>query len=329
MSRTIKFAKAGGPEVLELIEAEVPAPGPSEVRIKVKAIGINRAEAMWRHDEYVEPVTFPAGLGYEAAGIVDAFGTDVFGVAAGDAVNVIPAFSMNQYSTYGEVILVPDYAVVPHPKSLSFAEAASIWMMFVTAYGALVEDAKVTQGDFVIIPAASSSVGLAAIQIANYVGATTIALTRTSAKQQQLLEAGARHVIATEEVDLVPEVRRITGGKGARVAFDPVGGSNFASLISALSYQGIAFIYGALSEDPTSLPVLEMIAKVITVKAHNIWLTSGDAARRKAAVEFVLKGLAEGALKPIIDRVLPFDEMVEVHRYLETNGQFGKVVVTL
>jgi NADPH:quinone reductase-like Zn-dependent oxidoreductase len=328
MSRTIKFAKAGGPEILEFIEMEVPAPGPSEVRIKVKAIGINRAESMWRHDEYVEPVKFPAGLGYEAAGIVDAVGTDVIGVAVGDAVNVIPAFSMNQYTTYGEVILVPDYAVVPHPKSLSFAEAASIWMMFVTAYGALVEDAKVTQGDFVIIPAASSSVGLAAIQIANYVGATTIALTRTSTKKKQLHEAGARHVIATEEVDLVQEVRRITDGKGARVAFDPVGGPNFAALISSLSFQGIAFIYGALSEVPTSLPVLEMIAKVITVKAHNIWLTSGDAGRRKAAVEFVLKGLDDGALTPIIDRVFPFDEMVEVHRYLEANGQFGKVVVT-
>ena len=147
MSRTIKFAKAGGPEVLEFLETEVPAPGPTEVRIKVKAIGINRAESMWRTDVYIEPVAkFPAGLGYEAAGLVDSVGRDVSGVAVGDEVNVIPSFSMNQYHTYGEVILVPDYAVVKHPKSLSFAEAASVWMMFVTAYGALIEDAKVKQG---------------------------------------------------------------------------------------------------------------------------------------------------------------------------------------
>src|SRR5471030_548218 len=103
-------------------------------------------------------------------------------------------------------------------------------MMFVTAYGALIEDAKVTHGDFVIIPAASSSVGLAAIQITNYAGATSIALTRTSEKKKQLLEAGAAHVIATDEVDLVQEVMRITDGKGARVAFDPVGGPNFPKL---------------------------------------------------------------------------------------------------
>jgi NADPH:quinone reductase-like Zn-dependent oxidoreductase len=329
MSRTIKFAKAGGPEVLEFIEARVPAPGPREVRINVKAIGINRAESLWRNDAYIEPVKFPAGLGYEAAGIVDAVGKDVTGFAAGDEVSLVPSFSMNQYFTYGEVILAPDYAVVKHPKSLSFTEAASIWMMFVTAYGALIEDANVTNGDFVIVPAASSSVGLAAIQIANYAGATSIALTRTSQKRKRLLETGAEHVIATEEVDLVQEVMRITGGKGARVAFDPVGGPNFPKLISALAFQGIVYIYGALGEGITPLPLLEMIAKMPTVKAHNISLTSGNEARRKAAVEFVLKGLESGALKPVIDRTFKFDDMREVHRYLENNAQFGKIVVTV
>jgi NADPH:quinone reductase-like Zn-dependent oxidoreductase len=329
MSRTIKFAKAGGPEVLEFIETNVPAPGPAEVRINVKAIGINRAESMWRTDVYIEPVKFPAGLGYEAAGIVDAVGKDVTGFAPGDKVSVIPSFSMNQYFTYGEVIIAPEHAVVKHSESLTFPDAASVWMMFVTAYGALIEDAKVTKGDFVIVPAASSSVGLAAIQIANYAGATSIALTRTSEKKQQLLDAGAAHVIVTGETDLVDEVMRITGGQGARVAFDPVGGPTFAKLISAMSFQGIAYIYGALSEGVTPLPVLEMIAKMITVKAHNIWLTSGDATRRKAAVEFVLKGLESGALKPVIDRTFTFDEMVDAHRYLETNGQFGKIVVTV
>src|SRR6476620_10148966 len=308
MSRTIKFAKAGGPEVLEFVEVQVPTPGPNEVRIKVKAIGINRAEALWRVDHYIEPVKkFPECLRYEAAGIIDAVGKDVRGFAAGDEVNVIPSFSLNDYATYGEVILVPVHAVVRQPKALSFTEAASIWMMFVTAYGALIEDAKVTRGDFVLVPAASSSVVLAAIQIANYAGATTIALTRTSTKKQQLLDAGAVHVIATEEVDLVGEVMRITHGQGARVAFDPVGGPGFPKLISALSSGGIIYIYGLLATGVTPLPVLEMIAKVPTIKAHNIWLTSGNETRRKAAIEFVTKGLETGALKPVIDRTFPFE----------------------
>jgi NADPH:quinone reductase-like Zn-dependent oxidoreductase len=329
MSRTIKFAKAGSPEVLEFVDIEVPAPGPREVRIKVKAIGINRADSMWRNDKYVERVKFPAGLGYDAAGIVDAVGKEVTDFAVGDAVNTIPAFSLNQYSAYGEVILAPVHAVVKQPESLSFVEAASVWMMFLTAYGALVLDAKVEPGDFVIIPAASSSVGLAAIQIANYAGATPIALTRTLYKKLQLIEAGAKHVIATQEQDMVAEVMRITNGKGARIAFDPVGGSDFPKLLSALTNEGIAYIYGALSEDDTPIPVLEMIRKMTTVKGYSIRLATGDEARRKDAVEYVAKGLANGALKPIIDRTFKFDDMVEVHRYLEQNGQFGKIVVTL
>ena len=329
MSRTIRFAKAGGPEVLEFIEAQVPVPGPHEVRIKVKAIGINRAESMWRNDKYVESPIFPAGLGYEAAGIVAAVGKDVADFAVGDVVSTIPAFSLNQYSTYGEVILAPAHAVVKHPESLSFVEAASVWMMFITAYGALVFDAQVKAGDFVIIPAASSSVGLAAIQIVNYAGATPIALTRTLEKKQRLHEAGARHVIVTQEQDMLAEVMRITGGNGARVVFDPVGGSGFPKLIAALTFQGIAYIYGALSEDDPLIPVLEMIRKMPVVKGYSIRLVIGDAERRWVAVEYVAKGLASGALKPVIDRTFRFDEMMEAHRYLENSGQFGKIVVTL
>jgi NADPH:quinone reductase-like Zn-dependent oxidoreductase len=245
---------------------EAPDPGPHEVRIKVQAIGINRAESMWRNDKYVESPIFLAGLGYEAAGIVDAVGKDIAGFAVGDAVSTIPAYSLNKYSTYGEVILAPDHAVVKHPETLSFVEAASVWMMFLTAYGALVFDAQVKAGDFVIITAASSSVGLAAIQIANYAGATPIALTRTSEKKRRLHEAGAEHVVATQEQDMVAEVMRITDGNGARVVFDPVGGPDFAKLIAALAFHGVAYIYGALSEDGTSLPVLEMIRKMPVVK---------------------------------------------------------------
>jgi NADPH:quinone reductase-like Zn-dependent oxidoreductase len=329
MSRTIKFAQAGGPEVLEFIEMQVPAPGPHEVRIKVKAIGINRAESMWRNDKYTEPVKFPAGLGYEAAGIVDAVGKDVTDIAVGAAVSTIPAFSLNKYFTYGEVILVPDYAVAKHPQSLSFVEAASVWMMFITAYGALVQDAKVTKGDFVLIPAASSSVGLAAIQIANYAGATPIALTRTSDKKKRLHEAGAAHVIATQEQDMVAEVMRVTNRNGARVAFDPVGGPDFPKLISALADQGVVYLYGALSEGDTTIPVLEMIRKMPAVKGYSIRLVTGDQTRRKVAVEYVTKGLASGALKPVIDRIFAFDEMADAHRYLEQNGQFGKIVVAV
>jgi NADPH:quinone reductase-like Zn-dependent oxidoreductase len=329
MSRIVEFTSYGAPEVLKFKDVPDPQPAAGEVRINVKAIGLNRAESMWRHGEYIEPVNLPARLGYEAAGTVDALGEGVEGLTIGEPVDVVPNFSMNEYATYGDLIVVPASSVVKQPASLSFVEAASIWMMFVTAYSALIEDAKVTKGDFVIVSAASSSVGLAAIQIANYAGTTSIALTRSSAKKKRLLEAGAAHVIATEEVDMVPEVMRITGGKGARVAFDSIGGPNFPKLISALASQGRVYIYGALGEGVTPLPLLEMIAKMPTIKAHNIWLTSGDPEKLKTAVAFIRRGFDEGKLKPIIDRTFRFDDIVEAHRYLEANGQFGKIVATL
>src|ERR1700692_4245409 len=115
----------------------------------------------------------------------------------------------------------------------------------------------------------------------------------------------------------------------ARVAFDTVGGPDFPKLIAALTNQGVAYIYGALSEGDTPIPVLEMIRKMPAVKGYSIRLVTGDAERRKFAVEYVTNALASGALKPIIDRTFKFDEMVEVHRYLENGGQFGKIVVTL
>ena len=329
MSRVVEFAVAGEPEVLRFKNVDVPDAGPGQVRIRVKAIGLYRAESMWRHDQYIEPVKLPARLGYEAVGTVDSVGRDVTTIAIDDEVNVIPSFSMNQYGMYGEVVLAPIHAVVKHPKGLSPVEAASIWMMFVTAYGALIEDAKITSQDTVVIPGASSSVGLAAIQITNSVGAKSIALTRTSAKREQLSIAGAKYVIATEEEDLVKEIDKITGGQGARVVFDPVGGPTLSKLIKAMSFQGILYIYGALSDQATAISPLDLIAKMLTIKGHNIWLTSGNPVRQKAAVDFVINGLEKGTLKPVIDRVFPFDRIVEAHRYLEASGQFGKIVVTI
>jgi NADPH:quinone reductase-like Zn-dependent oxidoreductase len=329
MSRVVEFAEAGGPEVLRFKNVDVPKAGPGQVRIRVKAIGLNRAESMWRHDQYIEPVKFPARLGYEAVGTVDSVGRDVTTIAVDDEVNVIPSFSMNQYGMYGEVVLAPIHAVVRQPKGLSSVEAASIWMMFITAYGALIGDAKITSEDAVVIPGASSSVGLAAIQITNSVGAKSIALTRTSAKRKHLTDAGAKYVIATEEEDLVKAINEITGGQGARVVFDPVGGPTVAKLIKTLSFQGLLYLYGALSDQVTTVSPLELIAKILTIKGYNIWTTSGDAQRQKAAVDFVLAGLEKGTLKPVIDRVFPFDQIVEAHRYLEASGQFGKIVVTI
>src|SRR5215468_11448082 len=264
MARIVRFHKTGGPEVLQIEDVEVPPPGKGEVQISIKALGLNRAESMFRSGQYLEAPRFPARLGYEASGTVAAVGPGVQGFKVGDAVSVIPSFSLNEYGLYGDLANAPAHAVTHHPTSLSWAEAAAVWMQYLTAYGALIDIGKLTRGDTVLIPAASSSVGLAAIQIANRVGAVSVALTRGSSKRQALLDAGAAHVIATGEQDLVKEVLGITGGKGARVVFDPVGGPTVKKLVEATSRLGIVFLYGSLSTEPTPLPLFDLLAKWAT-----------------------------------------------------------------
>ncbi len=329
MSRVVEFSKTGPADVLKIVDAKIPEPKKSEVRIRVKALGLNRAESMFRSGHYIENPHLPARLGYEAAGVIESVGPGITGLKIGDVVSVIPSFSLNEYGMYGELVIAPAAAVVKHPQTLTFEEAASIWMMFMTAYDALIGTAKITAQDVVLIPAASSSVGLAAIQITNMIGAKSVALTRTNEKKEALLKAGAAHVIVTEEQDLVAEVMKITKGKGATVVYDPVGGPTFPKLIAATTPEARVIVYGALSNEVTPLPLLDMIAKRPIITGAIVATTSGDPKRQKTAVEFITRGLKSGALKPMIDKTFPFEKIVDAHLYLEGNQQFGKIVVTV
>lgn len=329
MARVVRIHENGGPEVLRFDDIEVVPPGPGEITLQVKALGLNRAESMFRSGQYVEAPVFPARLGYEAAGVVSAIGAGVTGFAIGDAVSVVPPLSITRWGMYGEVATVPAEVVVKHPASLGWTEAAALWMQYVTVWGALIDIAKLKRGDAVIITAASSSVGLAAIQVARMVGATAIASTRTRDKAEALHEAGADHVIVTNEEDLVARVADITQGKGARVAFDPIAGPVLQQLAEALAEDGILIEYGALSAGATAFPLFPVLGKQLTVQGYQYKLVVRDPAKLAAAKQFILDGLASGALKPVIDRVFPLEQIVEAHRYLESNQQFGKIVVTV
>ncbi|MCA3885798.1 MAG: zinc-dependent alcohol dehydrogenase family protein, partial [Burkholderia sp.] len=272
---------------------------------------------------------FPASLGYEASGVVAAVGRNVTAFAEGDAVSVVPAFSFADYGMYGEVVNVPAHAVVRHPDSLSFEEAAATWMMFVTAYGALIELGGLKRGEAVLIGAASSSVGQAAIQVANAIGAVPIALTRGESKRQALLDAGAQHVIAGSPANLPQHVAEITGGTGARLVFDPVGGPDAANLLRALATNGTFFQYGALDTRDIPVPVMDLLARHLTLRGYELFEITGDAQRLERAKRFIVDGLAAGALKPLIDRTFAFDDIADAHRYMEAGAQVGKIVVTV
>lgn len=329
MARTIRFHRHGGPEVLTIEDIDVAPPGPGEIRIRTRALGLNRAEALFRFGSYIEQARFPSGIGLEAAGLIESVGAGVEGLLPGDAVSLVPPHSMVSSPVHGELVNVPAELVVKHPPALGWEAAAASWMQYLTAYGALIDIARLKQGEHVVITAASSSVGLAAIQIANRVGAIPIAVTRTSHKAQALREAGATHVIASAEEDLEARLKEIAGEDGVRVVFDAVGGPAFLPLTAAMSRGGILFEYGGLSPEATPFPLFNVLSKSLTLRGYLVHEINGDPARLAAAKAFILDGLGDGLLKPIIARTFPFEEIVEAHRYLESNEQFGKVVVTL
>ena len=328
MSRVVRFHEHGGPEQLRIEDIDVGSPGEGEVRLRVEAVGLNRAEAMFRAGTYMKALKLPSLIGYEGVGVIEAIGPAVQGFALGDRVCVMPNYRIGEYGLWADQAIVPSRSLIAPPPGLTVVEAASIWMQYFTAL-AIYEAAHATVGDTVLIRAASSSVGLAAIQLANWAGAVSVALTRTSAKTEALKKLGARHVIATAESDLVQEVQRITGGKGARIVFDPVGGPEVEVLAQAAAEEGIIIIYGGLSGKPTPYPHWSAALKGLSLRgwiASAIWSKPDRFARYR---DLILRGLAEGHLKPVIAKTFALDQIVEANRYLESNQQIGKVVVTV
>ncbi|MFC7549866.1 zinc-dependent alcohol dehydrogenase family protein [Plantactinospora sp. GCM10030261] len=330
MSRVVRFHELGGPEVLRVEEATVGEPGPGEVRVRIEAIGLNRAEAMFRGGYYIEPVrAFPTSLGTEAAGVLEAVGDGVTDLRAGDPVSVVPAFSQNDYGVYAERAIVPAAAVLPRPDWVDAVTGAAVWMPYVTAYGALLDMGGLRPGDTVLLTAASSSVGLAAIQIANRIGATPIATTRTTTKRDLLLKAGAADVIVTDEEDVVDRVHAATGGRGAEFVFDAVAGPGTARLSSAVAPGGTLCLYGALGGGDTPFPLVDAMRRGLNLRGYTLYEITTDPDRLRRAAAFVTSGLRGGALAPVVDRVFDLSDIVEAHRYLESNAQFGKIVVTV
>ncbi|MFJ5846426.1 zinc-dependent alcohol dehydrogenase family protein [Streptomyces sp. NPDC092903] len=328
MAKVVQFDKTGGPEVLELREIDVGAPGPGELCIKVHAIGLNRAEIMYREGAYFYPPLLPSSLGYEAAGHVEAVGEGVSGFAVGDPVSVLPTFLQTEYGTYGDHVLIPAASVVARPPDLAPEKAAAVWMAHLTAYGALVEDDRTRPGDHVLITAASGSVGLAAIRTAQRIGAVPIATTRSRGKKERLLEAGASHVIVTDDENLDDRVKDITEGGGVRLAFDPVAGPQVETLAKTVSPGGQLVVYGALDPRPTPLPNAKGFPALST-RTYAVFEITTDPARLARGVAFVNAGLATGAVTPTIDTTFDLADIADAHRYMEGNSQIGKIVVTV
>ena len=328
MPKIIRFHALGGPENLKLEDVPSRAPGQGEVKLRVQAVGLNRAESGFMRGGYFETPELPSRIGYEAAGVVEAVGPGVDPSWVGKRVATVPGYSMSKNGVLGEEAVVPAHSLGEYPAKLSPVQAAAIWMQYLTAYGALVAFGSVKPGDFVLITAASSSVGLAAIQIVNAEGAIPIAATRGSSKRAELLSLGAAHVIATDEEDIVQKVNEITSGKGARLIFDPIAGPGVEKLVDAAAFHGIFFIYGSLSQQPTPFP-RNAFAKGLCIRAYTLLELGHDPEVLKTAKQYVFDRLADGRFQPKIAKTFPLAQAVQAYQYLESNQQVGKIVITV
>ena len=320
------------PRCSESKTIEVEEPGAGEVRMRIRGIGINRTEITLRSGRASAKPPLPTKIGFEAAGEIEAIGAGVKGFAIGDRVALVPAYAASRYGLYGESSLAPARSLVKIPDAVNFEQAAATWAAFGTAWAGLVALGRLAVGQTVLVPAASSSVGLAALQIANRLGARPIALTRTSAKVDELRglpKSRAVSVVATEEQDVVSEIKQLTDGKGADLVFDPVGGPTFAKLVEATASGGLLILYGALSRDQTAVPPFHIFAPNLTIRGVSLPAYASDDAQLVALKRFVTEGLADGSLSPVIARTLPFDEIVEAHRFMEAGNHVGKIVVTV
>ncbi|MEV0999877.1 zinc-dependent alcohol dehydrogenase family protein [Nonomuraea sp. NPDC050202] len=324
MPRVVVFDEFGGPDVMHVVEEPAVEPAAGEVRVRIEAFAVNPLDLMMRSGALPATVSPPhARLGVEGTGVVDALGPEVTGLRLGDPVILTAVPDAGVRGSYAEYTTVPASQVVARPAGLAITEAAAIWVAYSTAYGALVEKAGMRPGDHVLITAASGGVGRAAMQIANQLGAVPIAVTRHTARKDDLLAAGAAAVIATDHADVAEAVRHHTGGAGADIVLDLVMGPGQQELLKAARPGGTLVAAGFLDPRPTPFPG----STPLTIFSYRSFEHTLDAVVVKRMAAFLNAGVRLGALRPAVGRVFALDDVAEAHRHLEKGLHAGKKLV--
>ena len=344
MNKTAKmicFHQIGRPDVLKVEERILPELRAGEALVRMEAIGLSRIDLLWREGAYFEQPVFPAGIGYDAAGVIESVGPGVKNLKTGDRVSTLPAVSLLDYPAHGEAVIYPEDGLFLYPPHLSPEEAVSINLGFFTAYFALVDLARVQPNQIVVVTAASSSMGMAAIQLVKALGARCIAVTRSDGKRRQLIQAGADHVLVAGTDDVQELVLEITEDEGADVIYDGVAGPGLQELVWATRRFGRVIVYGYLGalDATTPLPMgacflrglnLHTSFKIFDYTGHPKLGIRANAAAIERAKNFISAGLASGVLRPTIDRVFSgLREYAAAHQYMGTDRHAGKIVLSL
>lgn len=341
--KAIVFEKHGAPEVLHYTDAPTPTIRPSEVLVKVKACALNHLDLWVRKGLPGVPIPLPHIPGSDVAGEVAEVGADVSTARPGQKVVLAPgvtcgkcpacisgqdnrcrSFTNLGYMIDGgcaEFVKVPEVNCIPYPENLTWEQAASIPLVFQTAWHMLLSRAELQPGEDVLVLGAGSGVGSAAIQIAKFFGARVIATASSQEKLDKALELGADHVINHKTQKIKDEVRRITAKRGVDVVFEHVGTATWDDSIASLTPGGRLVTCGATTGYDAKLDLRLLFAKQLSLM--------GSYMGTKSELHSVMRLVAGGRFKPVIDKVFPLSEAVAAHTHLESGAQFGKVVLTV
>jgi NADPH:quinone reductase len=319
--KAIQIHQTGGPEALELVDLPTPRPGPGQVLIRVKAIGVNFIEIYFRKGTYKAALPFIPGS--EAAGAIQELGPGVSGFAIGDAV-----VSTNVLGSYAEYALVPADRLVRVPAGLAMEQAAAAMLQGMTAHYLARSVYPLKAGDTALVHAGAGGVGLLLTQIAARLGARVISTVSTEAKAELSRQAGASNVILYDEQDFEEEVKRLTGGRGVDVVYDSVGKTTFDKSLNCLRPRGMLALFGGSSGPVPPFDLIELSSK------GALFLTRPTLAYYTATREElewrsgeILSWVAEGALKLRTEHTYPLSQAAQAQTDMESRKTTGKLLL--
>ncbi|WP_026257864.1 NAD(P)H-quinone oxidoreductase [Actinopolymorpha alba] len=323
--RAVVTRDAGGPEVLAIEELPDPAPGPGEVLLDVAAIGVNRADILQRQGNYPPPPGASPILGLECSGRISSLGPGVEGFTPGDEV-----CALLTGGAYAEKVVVPTGQVLPKPDGVTLVEAAALPEVVCTVWSNVFMLAGLRPGEILLVHGGASGIGTTAIQLGVAAGARVVVTVGSAAKAERCLALGAETAINYHDEDFVDVVRRTTDGHGADVILDIIGAAYLSRNIAALAVEGRLVVIGLQGGRRGELDLGALMTKRGAVLATT--LRSRPLEEKAAIVGSVVDTIwplvADGHLRPVVDRVLPLSEVAEAHRVVEAGEHVGKVLLT-
>ncbi|HEY1849520.1 MAG TPA: quinone oxidoreductase [Candidatus Binataceae bacterium] len=319
--KAIQFKEIGGPDVMQLVDIPKPELRPGMVRMHVRASGINFADTFFRQGAYLIKPKLPDTPGMEAAGVIDEVGAGVQGLKPGMR---IAAVGLKAYAEYA---LFYANQVIPLPDFISFEEGAAFPIQTLTAWFMLHTSHQTTPGQTVLVHSAAGGVGIVAMQIAKAAGARVIATVSSDSKIEIARQYGADEVINYESHDFAEEAKRLTGGKGVDLILDAVGKPTFEKGIGCLAPFGHTILYGRAGGPPDKLDVFRLFEKSLKVSGFVLYTASANHELMRKGTEQSFNLMREGKLKILIGKTFPLAEAPAAHRFIESRGSVGKLVL--